>query len=34
MDFLGRFRNRLEEAPPDAFREIVSSTIQLLMSAK
>lgn len=34
MDFLGMLRNRLEEAPPDAFREIVSSTIQLLMSAK
>ena len=30
MDFLGMLRNKLEEAPPDAFREIVSSTIQLL----
>lgn len=34
MDFLGMLRNKLEEAPPDALREIVSSTIQLLMSAE
>jgi hypothetical protein len=34
MDFLGMLRNKLEEAPPDARREIVSSTIQLLMSAE
>ena len=34
MDFLGMLRNKLEEAPPVALREIVSSTIQLLMSAE
>jgi hypothetical protein len=34
MDFLGMLRNKLEEAPPDALREVVSNTIQLLMSAE